>query len=491
MPTLPALCIVVLLAVVSVTNASLADDIIDAITNAATCAGCHALFVPLKGLAALGDRPFTETFKVVCKALNVVDDDVCDGAVGQQAPVLAHNLRQINPLGQTATKLCDALLGLCQPPKVNAYTVPFPKPSPEAPTKPQTGQTAPFQVVHFSDIHIDRQYTVGAEAECTKPICCRHYADQQGSPVTKAAGSMGMRNCDTPTTLVHDFLNQIGSKNKFSIFTGDLVEAAVWLVNQELVTQDIDTFNQEIATIPKVKVYPVVGNHEAAPVNLFPRNTTTESSAQWVFDAVSKGWEPIIGQSAARQARTKFGSYSVVVPDTNLRIISINTVYWYKSNFWLYDGNNQYPDPNGILEFTVQELQAAEDAAQLVWIIAHMPPNRGDTLHDQSHYFDQIVNRYKHIISGQFYGHSHQDQFGIAYSDYGNRSVNTAVSNAWIAPAITPRSSNPAFKVYDVDPDTFEIMDAKVYRANSRRPGRLPFPCLNASRRRPSCSCSS
>lgn len=46
---------------------------------------------------------------------------------------------------------------------------------------------------------------------------------------------MGMRNCDTPTMLVHNFLSQIGSNNKFSIFTGDLVEASVWLVNQECV----------------------------------------------------------------------------------------------------------------------------------------------------------------------------------------------------------------------------------------------------------------
>jgi sphingomyelin phosphodiesterase len=93
-------------------------------------------------------------------SVQVVDDDVCEGAVGQQAPVLAHNLRSINPLGQTATKLCDSLLGLCQQPKVNAYNVPFAKPAPASYTKPQAGKKAPFQVVHFSDIHIDRQYTV-------------------------------------------------------------------------------------------------------------------------------------------------------------------------------------------------------------------------------------------------------------------------------------------------------------------------------------------
>lgn len=87
----------------------------------------------------------------------------------------------------------------------------------------------------------------------------------------------------------------------------------------------------------------------------------------------------------------------------DLRIISINTVYWYKtkyasqartalpslttivsmSSFWLYDSDTQQPDPNGIIEFAVRELQAAEDAGQRVWIIGHMPPNRHDTLHDQ------------------------------------------------------------------------------------------------------------
>lgn len=86
----------------------------------------------------------------------------------------------------------------------------------------------------------------------------------------------------------------------------------------------------------------------------------------------------------------------------------------------------QRPDPNGILGFTVQELQAAEDAGQRAWIIAHMPPGGPDTLDDQvslsispvalgsdwwpsqSNYFDQIIQRYRNTIAGQFYGHSHQ-----------------------------------------------------------------------------------
>lgn len=50
-----------------------------------------------------------------------------------------------------------------------------------------------------------------------------------------------------------------------------------------------------------------------------------------------------------------------------------------------YPFNNKgiRPDPNGILAFAVQELQAAEDAGQRAWIIAHMTPGRRDTLSDQ------------------------------------------------------------------------------------------------------------
>ncbi|KAJ2936622.1 hypothetical protein H1R20_g473, partial [Candolleomyces eurysporus] len=454
-------------------NAGLVDDIVNAIKNAATCATCQGLFVPLKVLAALGDGPFTKTFVAVCKVISpgMIDRDVCEGAVKTQAPILAHDLRSISPFGQTAEKLCDALVGLCQPPAVNAYKVPFPKPAPANPKTFVSSGKTPFQVVHFSDIHIDRQYTVGAEASCTKPICCRNYADQTG-PVTNAARPYGSRNCDTPTFLAQNFLRTIGSNNKFSIFTGDVIEASVWLADRVTVQHDIEEFNRELTTIPQVPVYPALGNHESAPTNAFPRNTTTKkgASSQWVFDTVSKGWEPVIGKAAADQAARLSGSYSAIVPGTNLKILSINTVYWYKSNFWLYDSNKAFPDPNGIIGFAAQELQAAEDAGQRVWIIAHMPTNRKDALRDQTNYFDQVVQRYKHVIAGQFFGHSHQDQFAVGYSDYSRQSADTATSMAWVVPAITPRSSNPRFKVYDVDPDTYEIMDSKVYHSDVNDP---------------------
>ncbi|KAJ8082854.1 hypothetical protein PM082_008711 [Marasmius tenuissimus] len=470
----------------SLSNASLIDDIINALKGAVTCGGCHALLVPLKGLAALGDKAFGETLTTVCETLKLQDPDVCRGSVYGPGVILAQDLRSIDPFGQTAKKLCNGILGACLSPPINNYAVPFPKAAPTNPVKFTSHGNAPFQVVHFSDVHIDREYTVGSEANCTKPICCRNYPDHTG-PVQIAAPPNGDRKCDTPTSLAQSLLDTINANNKFSIFTGDLVEAAVWAVTKEEVTNDIEAFNEQMGNSLSAPVYPAVGNQydspflrvaplnlrllnfsESAPVNSFPRNTTKDRAQdqQYVFDTTSAGWERWIGSAASDQVRHISGSYSKVVPDTKLMIISLNTVYWYKLNFWLYDSNAQQPDPNGILSFLVSQLQAAEDTGLRAWVIGHMPPGIEDTFDDQSNYYDQVIQRYKNTIAGQFFGHTHKDEFEISYSNYDKRTKDNANNVVWIAPALTPRSGNPAFKVYDVDPDTYEILDSKVYSAS-------------------------
>ena len=60
-----------LLCLCAFVHGSLVDDIVNAIENAASCATCHALLVPLEGVALLGDSAFTDTFVEVCEALGV------------------------------------------------------------------------------------------------------------------------------------------------------------------------------------------------------------------------------------------------------------------------------------------------------------------------------------------------------------------------------------------------------------------------------------
>lgn len=76
-----------------------------------------------------------------------------------------------------------------------------------------------------------------------------------------------------------------------------------------------------------------------------------------------------------------------------------------------------------------------------------------------------------------FYGHTHQgksyesafssrsfaefliDEFEIAYSTPAAPTAATAVMVSYIAPALTPTSGNPTFRVYSVDPVTFAVLE--------------------------------
>ncbi|KZT25638.1 sphingomyelin phosphodiesterase [Neolentinus lepideus HHB14362 ss-1] len=451
-------------------------DLIRALQQAVDCDSCHASLAPLQTLAKRGDETFVGAITNICTIFQIEDADVCAGAIKDQAPILAHDLRHIDVWGETATKMCDAVFGLCQPPPVNELRMQFPKSAPEIPQVFKSTGRPPFRVAHFSDVHIDRQYTVGAEVNCTKPICCRHYEDQKekkGQRIKVQARRHGERNCDSPASLADSMLiavQEAASDAMFSLFTGDVAEAAVWLLDKTEVRKDMQEFNHQMAARLGFPVFGVIGNHDSAPVNNFPRSTTESPDVQWVFDVQSQGWRKWINSTSAYQMVHTSGSYSTVVPGTKLKIMSINTNYWYKQNFWLYDNDEPQADPNGILAFIIAELQAAEDAGQRVWVIGHSPVGKGDIMWDQSNYYDQIVQRYKNTIAGQFFGHTHADELQIAYSDYKNRTAANAVSVGLVAPALTPRSGNPAFKVYDVDPDTYEVMDAKSYFADMTHP---------------------
>jgi sphingomyelin phosphodiesterase len=90
-------------------------------------------------------------------------------------------------------------------------------------------------VAHISDVHIDRNYTVGAEANCTKPICCRPDSSTSSNR-SETAGPFGDPNCDTPPSLSELLIDQISKNNKFTIFTGDVVEGMSWFARSLLFT---------------------------------------------------------------------------------------------------------------------------------------------------------------------------------------------------------------------------------------------------------------
>ncbi len=210
-------------------------------------------------------------------------------------------------------------------------------------------------------------------------------------------------------------------------------------------------------------VYGTIGNHEVHPVNIFEPKSVGNAS-QWVYDAIAKKWASWIGDTA-KQTVLDIGAYSTKYPNGNLRVISLNTNMYYRFNFAVYQ-QKMLQDPNGQLAWLVKELDAAEKAGENVYIIGHMPMGTPDALTDYANYFDQVVQRYSTTIRGLFFGHTHDDHFEVSYSDYSKRDSSHATAMSYICPSLVPTSGMPAFRVYDVDPDTFAILDAVTYMAD-------------------------
>ena len=214
-------------------------------------------------------------------------------------------------------------------------------------------------------------------------------------------------------------------------------------------------------------VYATAGNHESSPTNAFQPSSMGDSS-QWLYDTLSNDWSGWIGSNATTEA-DQTGTYSVKYSGGNLRIISLNMNLYYTVNFYMYQ-DPMLQDPNGQISWLVTQLDAAEQAGENVWIIGHEPMGGSDIFHSYSNYLDQVVNRYSATIAAMFFGHTHVDQFQLSYSDYSNQTYQTAEVVSYICPSLTPTSGMPSFRVYDIDPITFSVLDAVTYAANMSDP---------------------
>lgn len=433
--------------------------------------GSQDVVALLKTIALLGDDVFDDALIDVCIAIRAEDPDVCKGTLDAEGPILAANLRRIIPGSRTSITVCANVLGLCQYPAVSNSTLKIPPPQVHR-TRPGPSGKEPIQVVHISDTHVDQSYTTGANYNCTKPICCRPFtpADAPGNTTTPC-GPYGDVHCDPPLRLEKSMIAAINKQVNpaFTIFTGDVPAHDIWLVDRPEVEMNFESTYNEFSKLHKA-VYPSVGNHDTAPVNAFPfigEMNFASINPQWTYNKLSSLWKTWLGSTAAEVK--DYGSYSYVRPGTNHRIIAYNSIFYYTTNFWSY-AEPMPDDPSNQFAWLISELQCAETQGERVWLIAHIPPGTSDFFVDYSARFNEIVTRYSGSIAATFHGHTHIDQFEIAYTDYTAPTAENAQMVAYIAPSMTPTSGSPAFRSYSVDPETYNILDFTEYIANISAP---------------------
>lgn len=293
----------------------------------------------------------------------------------------------------------------------------------------------------------------------------------------------GAFECDTPYDLGLAALQAVGPLTgtgkhdplAWTIYTGDLVshdpQTQLSRAYTEYAEESIYYMFKQYLTGP---VFPVLGNHDSNPEAIdaphsLPGNLSQQMS--WNYDHVAALWKMNgwIDDAAEQEARVHYGAYSIK-NHYGLRMITFNSDFWYRSNFLNYI-NTSNPDVSGTFRFVIDELQAAEDAGERVWLFAHVLSgwDGSNPLANPTNLFYQIIDRYSpHVIANVFFGHTHEDELMIYYSNNGTvQSLDTALTPGWIGPSVTPLTNlNSGFRMYEVDTGSFDIYEAYTWYAD-------------------------
>ncbi|TRY79928.1 hypothetical protein TCAL_07064 [Tigriopus californicus] len=425
----------------------------NALTTGFRCMVCHwgaALMVDYER-AGRSKEEFLSITARLCSFFGIHGKDICHGMVHNVGEQMFHIMQEGNGTIH-AWDICALVEeGQCtgHSKRINNWSLKIPdlnRPQqalvPRYPVKPVKTQ----KILHLSDPHVQRDYQIGANAECGEPVCC---ARINGYPVNRklAADKLGDYRCDLPPWTLDAFMNEIRQRHPdidYIFVTGDYPAHDVWRQNR---TGNLESTKVVVNVIqkhfPNTPVFPTIGNHEAFPVNMFPDiNETGRYNPGWLYANLAKFYKDWLPGKIQQKTIKRGGYYSTHIRP-GVKLISVNTNVCNNFNFWLLLDFN---DPIGHLHWIYKELHKAELNKEKVFIIGHIPPGTKSCYNQWAHEYGRIVHRFNNTILGQFFGHTHFDEFEIFHNG------RTPISMAYLAPSLTPGGGlNPAYRIYEID----------------------------------------
>lgn len=443
-----------------------------------TCYVCKAVFT-IVDVALLSDANEERVARAVgeaCIRLHLADEQVCRDIIELFRDDF---IRALQESFLWPTEACAILVGpscgkfdVYAPWNITLPNVPKPPVKPPSPPKPGSPQS---RVLFLTDVHWDREYDVGSAADCKEPLCCRN---NSGSPnlSRRKAGHWGTYGkCDLPLWTVENLLENAAKAGPWDwvYWTGDIPAHNVWSQTREQQLSELTVISRLIHKHlgPNVMVYPAIGNHESTPVNSFPPPYIHGNrSSSWLYDQMAEEWAPWLPDQALKTLR--YGGFYTVQIQPGLRLVSLNMNFCARENFWLMVNST---DPGDQLQWLVHILQASEDKGEKVHIIGHIPP--GLCLSSWSWNYYHIVNRYESTITGQFFGHTHLDEFQMFYDE---ETMTHPLGVVFIAPSVTTFVGlNPGYRVYYVDGNyqgsSRLVLDHETYIMNLTEANHSPW----------------
>ncbi|CCH46389.1 Sphingomyelin phosphodiesterase [Wickerhamomyces ciferrii] len=496
-------------------------------TNSTKCEKCIERLQLGKSIALTKPNLIFPIFTKWCIDNKVTDETTCKMTYGRNTVLnatsgtnFANLLTLMDPNSYDGQLYChyqsDKHCPLPETPKIDMSSY-WPEKQDKHKIAPEPSNET-YNVLHISDFHIQLDYSIGSEANCSQYMCCTDHnynkfeipegydftanltqdqinnlsytpawydqdfelehgdsIDISNSTKWFPANTFGHYNCDAPEVLINSSLKsvakyqeELGLDFKFSIFTGDLVDhdEDYHLDYEKIIKSEEYIFRDIKTTLKNIPVYPVLGNHDTYPyAQLAQEKSGFGNILDWNAELMGDLWEDYewINGSTARYAREHYTGFAVETT-TNLKVIALNSNAYYASNLYNY-WNATDVDSFGQFQFLIDELIDSESKDQRVWIIAHIPFVQ-EALPIPAEVFKQIVKRFSpSTIAGIFFGHTHMDQFNILYDgDVLEKTEENAVNMAWISQAVTPLTdNNPSWRYYTVDTKTHSVMNSFNY----------------------------
>lgn len=183
-----------------------------------------------------------------------------------------------------------------------------------------------------------------------------------------------------------------------------------------------------------------------APTYLDIKNDNVSTTRQ-LYQIAADDWQPLLGDKNPEIYDTIRDEGYYTIPISNkLRIIALNNNGAFTYNFWLlYDSSYLRKQ----LLWLHQTLLKAEKNSEFVHILLHVPSNDPNCFTTWAREYWRIIERFKNIVTAQFTGHSHRDQFNLFYS---RKDAATPINIAWNGGSVTTyQKVNPNYKVYTFD----------------------------------------
>lgn len=252
------------------------------------------------------------------------------------------------------------------------------------------------------------------------------------------------------------------------IWTGDNPPHNPWQSNKDEVLNITSTFIDLLYNKYNYKgpVFPALGNHEEPISDTYdPFTPSREKDFLFSMANLFKIWF----NDEELQSFEQNGYYTAKYLNTNLRIISVNSLLCDNLNFFLIKDPT---DPGQQISWMEQVLRQAELDKEIVFIIGHIPPGDSTFLTQCSLRYNALADRFSQIIRGHFYGHTHLDEFRIIPEYFNSTNVAGII---FTAPSLTTYSfQSPSFRVFDVDTETLIIRNYFQYRLNLTKANLTP-----------------